>query len=192
MTYSIKSEIEFEELEKKLRQVILYNDTLNMPYSKAKITQASLNPSELKPLQKYLMKDRIESLRSLKEELLEKSQLDIAKMTKGYVISDGSKLYGLIPPIVEVSYYDAGKPNVILDGIHRCWLALEDKERINVILIDDVDLPLPAFPNSWEEIRLYDSSPQEKEKREYRCYDRRFYQRFRRDLNSVFNTGGRR
>ncbi len=184
--------MDFSELEQKLRTVPLYKDLKNLPYEKAKISLIKAVPDELLPLQKYLMEDRLTGLSNLRHELLESTGVDINSMSKGYIMSDGESSYGLIPPVVEVSYYERGFPRVILDGIHRVWLALAAGENINVLLVEDVDFPLPAFPNRWEDIVIYSTPPDDSIKRTYRCYDRRFYSRFRRDLNSMFKTGDMR
>ncbi len=195
MGYSIVAEIPFSELVQKLHDITLCGDESIKPYSKAEISIESVEPTELRPMQRYLMESRLDNLPRFRDELIRDAGIDMMRLDKGYVFTDGTDLYGLLPPIVEVSYYDQGTPKVILDGSHRCYLSLVGGKNINVILVDNCNIPLHSFPNSWDNLKICATPPPDSEKRTYRSYNPRFYHRFRRDIDKIFEefaTDGRK
>ena len=59
------------------------------------------------------------------------------------------------PPILKI------KIPVIKEGIHRIWLAREEGTPIRCITVSEAlpEHPPYAYPNSWSEIKVYDSKP---------------------------------
>lgn len=147
-------------------------------YENATMRICDFIPDELNPTSLYVLKAHLDSLKQLRKELLEQYQLDIFKQTDIlHLRTENGQVIGLAPPFVE--FYEEtvriiSLPGdrippileiqipVIKDGIHRIWLAKQENASINCIAVSGAltrHRPY-AYPNSWSEIRVYDSKPE--------------------------------
>lgn len=55
-----------------------------------------------------------------------------------------------LPPIVERH----GKHVVIMDGIHRNYIAKQFWPSINVIFVENISIPFPCGMREWEELQV--------------------------------------
>ena len=213
MNITIRERIEFQELERRLRQVPLkQRDEQGKPilvYQSANIGIRRINPNEVNPTTFYLLSAGLEFQRKLRAELLSKEGIDTFNLPYAlrFNIDDG-KEHLLIPPVVEVTprtvqfiprkkeelafpdHVEIGIP-VINDGAHRMFLAREAGEEIKVIHISGVDpnFPFYAHPNDWERIRVVDQVPANK--REKKFYSHKDCYALYRDFG-VLEVGGPR
>ncbi|MBU0975304.1 MAG: hypothetical protein ABIE03_05600 [Patescibacteria group bacterium] len=72
-------------------------------------------------------------------------------------------------PLVEVSLYDPGNPEILVDGLHRAALArLLGYEHITVLHIDGAYAPLQPLPIQWKDLNVWDRVPPREMKKLYR------------------------
>lgn len=167
-----------------LREVHLLGDPDIHPYKEAKIESRIIDPSKVYPLSSYLLSRKLEIHAHLRKRFLKEKGIDPFDMQGCFEFSvdGGVNRFIFGPPIVEVSEIDNGKP-LLLDGLHRLYLAKKWKEKIRVIWISGVprELPIIAYPLNWEEIEEYEEVPELKKMRKYRwqtfkefCQDNNF------------------
>lgn len=157
-------------------------------YEHASIRICDFMPEELNPTSLYVLEDHLNSLRYLREQLLQKYRIDILRCSSVlHVRTPDGVLVGIAPPFVEV-YEEVVqvipktgdripppqsviKIPVLKDGIHRAWIAREENVSLRCILVSGAagDYLPYAYPNSWPEVKLYTDKP--KEKKFYRRQD---------------------
>ncbi|HLD51483.1 hypothetical protein A3K34_04610 [candidate division WWE3 bacterium RIFOXYC1_FULL_40_10] len=138
---------------------------LPKPYEYADFEILSLDPAKLVPLAKYVLRGNLAILESLEKELLPEG-FDIFNL-RGMVQIDENNL--ICPPIIEVWHQDPHKYDgrkVIVDGLHRCYIAHKRGIAITCVLISGkISSDLPVLPLTWNDVLEQDSVP--KDKRNY-------------------------
>lgn len=166
-----------------LREIPLIGDHDIHPYKdkEATIESRVIMADEVYPLSFYLLKGKLEIHQCLRRRFLAEVGIDVFDLKGGFEFSVDGGINRFIfgPPIVEVSEVDGGKP-LLLDGLHRLFLARENKEKIRVIWLSNIPkrLPIICYPLAWKEIRQYDKVPTLEEMRRYRW---RSFREFCRD-----------
>ncbi|MCJ7805109.1 hypothetical protein MUP46_00500 [Patescibacteria group bacterium] len=156
-------------LEMYLRECIYLNcdsgiNYLPKPYEYADIQQARIDPSEVKPTAKYVLRSNLATIEALDKELSTQG-IDIFNLHGVIKIDDNNYI---CPPILEVwkeKPYN-GIP-VIVDGLHRLYIARKRGIEINCVLISgEISSMLPVLPlTGWHEVVEQDAVP--KDKRNY-------------------------
>ena len=121
------------------------------------VEMATLNPHLLKIGQKFVYRENYQKLLEevpgiFKEDFCTDGGL--GNMAPHFVFGEdvGGK-YSVacyLPPIVE----QHGADKVIMDGIHRNFIAKQAGSTVNAIIIYDIALPFPCSARSWNEIEV--------------------------------------
>lgn len=157
-------------------------------YKEANIGLIDCQPDDVYPLAKYVLKSHLKKLTSIRENLLQKG-IDILYLDE--IFSDEN--IAIAPPVIEFSEPDLVP--VLVDGIHRLWMARKLGLPVRSIYItgSNPNLPVISLPVSWDEVSVWDKRPDRPE-------DRRIYRQginedninsYYRDL-SVLGSSGRR
>ncbi len=128
------------------------------PFYQNKINVISLDPRQLKIGQKFIYRETY-------QKLLE----EVPDMFKHFRVGNGNNLGSLgpyfafgytaqeeyamacyIPPIVEKH----GSDLVIMDGIHRNYIAHQAGNTVNAIVISDVKIPFPCKIHDWKDAKV--------------------------------------
>ncbi len=196
MKVVIRRHLPLEKLLEEVRRVPLKRkegstEPVIFPYEKARITLREMFPFELNPGSKYVLQRSFEFQRELRETLMRDHGIDPFQLEGGYEIENESgELMTLIPPIIEVSeetmkYVDTRgdlpydhpvqiKMNIIVDGLHRIYLARLFDHPVNVLHIQGVpsEYPFYALANQWADIKITQKVPEKpEEKKDYRRKD---------------------
>jgi len=163
----------FNELENILRRAPLNGvpGGIYHPYRESQITIIKVSPDELCPCALYVLKEGLSRAHELGQSFLTLG-VDIANLTetdakltfnwrgrKGAVISF---------PIIEKSEDDGGKL-IVIDGLHRIFDARRSGLKfITAVLIENAAAAIPAYPVSWDEVKIVESVPSMGEKRKFR------------------------
>ena len=168
---------DWRKLETILRQVtLLYNPDIH-PYQQAEISTSLIDINSVQPMALYLLRNRLEETLELHAALIYHFGLSLFDLPGLLDFRYNSSKITIAPPLVEVYYEDhehKKKEKILglVDGLHRMYAAKHlDVKRVRVILISNVRFPLVPLPVRWEQVKLYNSVPQEKEKRLFR-YER--------------------
>jgi len=119
-------------------------------YDKARVEIMQFNPADLHPTAKYILSDHLQFVINLRRKLsLELFSLD-------YLYQDD--LYLIAPPIVE---FMDGVP-AIVDGLHRCSLALMLGMQITAIFVvgANPEIPFISYPVTWIDVVEYQHKPE--------------------------------
>ncbi len=194
MKVLVRKHIPLEKLISEVRSVPLKSKDPNspkvFPYQKARIVLREMFWTELNPGSKYLLQDRLESLRDMRLHLLGEHGIDPLKLTGGYELDINGEVHMLIPPIVEVSeekmiYHDTRgdikydhpievKMNIVVDGLHRISLARYLENSVNVLHVQGIppECPFYALANEWKDVKIVQEIPKtNEEKKDYRRKD---------------------
>ncbi len=147
------------EIEPKLQLIEAVRNTRTLDggfplYENAEISIRVFDPNDLYPTAKYVLKNNLQFVASMRDEILSTDSVDIFMLDQIYVNS----IYIVAPPVVEMS---DGVP-AIVDGLHRCTLARNLGKLVSVIFVDGVDpkYPIISTPVSWDEIVEYSQKPE--------------------------------
>lgn len=146
------------DLIDKIKNVTMLKDDKRYPYLNSYITIETIDPKYLFPCQFYILKKQLDFMLSLKEEF-NKKNIDILDLC-GYIIfrlEFESEIRTILPPIIEESIENNGKIYPLInDGMHRIFLALLQKRKINVIYIRGSNEPYYAYPlqNGWNDVNI--------------------------------------
>ena len=161
----------WRKLRQFLRKVHLLGDPDIYPYQKAKIESRVISPDDVYPLSSYLLSGKLEIHDCLRKRFLKEKKIDIFDLRSAFQFSvdGGVNKFIFGPPIVEVSLIDNAKP-LLLDGLHRLFLAKKLRKKIRVIWLSKIskELPIIALPLKWTEIKKYSEVPALKKMRRYR------------------------
>lgn len=159
----------WEELEEVVRGIHLLGNPRIKPYENAEIRLELMSWRDIHPLSLYLLKPQLDVHRWLRQRFLTEHMVDIFDLRGSIEFSVGGTERLISPPLVEISEADEGAP-VLVDGLHRFWLAREEEIPIRVIFVSGVPrkLPVTCYPVGWDEVRVYDSVPEWALKRRYR------------------------
>ncbi|MBF0136027.1 MAG: hypothetical protein HQL65_07285 [Magnetococcales bacterium] len=156
-----------------------------------------IDPRNLFPAQKYVLREDFERLHALHNGFMAQG-VDIFNLEGGLFFwmknpeihncEDGP--IPLTPPMVEMSHEPDGRTiPLINDGMHRIYVAMRLRKRINVVLAHDVPLDYPyyayALEKGWDEVLELNELPEGFVKKEYR--DPKQYKALFRDFNAIFD-----
>jgi len=147
-----------EELFKKLVNVVMLKDPSIYVYRDTYITSINIDPNSLFPCQFYILKKELDSKIQLQEAFREK-ECDILNLG-GYCefkLNNETNYRTILPPIIEESIEADGKIYPLInDGMHRIYLAILQKRRINVVYIRGSKEPYYAYPlpNGWVDVKI--------------------------------------
>lgn len=137
-----------------------------LPFENAAIRQVRVNPHQLKIGQKYVYRENYQNLLENVNDLFRNFLGEwggLGSLGAYFVFGlDQSENYSMacyIPPIVEVHN---SKP-LIMDGIHRNYIARQTGLTINALIVKNVEVPFPCSPKNWEEINVIPLSTKPKE-----------------------------
>lgn len=179
----IEGQTPWETLEGQIRQTTLLeprDGEMIYPYEDAEISLIEIDYADVWPTTKYVLRENLATQASLLCELANhgyKSQLDLEGSL--HLITQYGDRHSLTPPIVETTPEDC---TYILDGAHRTtigrWLGRTSFMGIHIVGIRP-DCPSYARPNPWEDIKIYDTLPEDKYLRKlYRQDARKLYRDF--------------
>ncbi len=145
-------------------------------YKDARIVLAHFFPEELNLTSLYIVKEKLEFQRRLRKHLLGYG-IDTLNLSEVIHLRTPEGIMAMAPPFTETYEErviivpkdgDRDPPEgrfvqlrVLKDGIHRATLARELGLQIRCIAVSSADpahLPY-AYPNSWDEVGVYDSVP---------------------------------
>lgn len=156
----------FERLRK--TAVLRYEDEEVRPFESAHIETGLLTCDDVVPTSLYILRRRfLYQIRLARA--LERLGIDLFNLERIYYLEEGKAIWGLIPGIVQV-YNEPEVPfhgqevKANQDGLHRSIVRSQmSPTTFRSIVISGADLrpwSLPyAIPNSWDEIKMYDSVP---------------------------------
>lgn len=153
------------QLFEELRGVTLFGKKDKLPYLDAEFEIKTVQPQDLQPSSFYVLKQRLNFLALLVDELIrEKKELEKIDTILEYK-DEFDHQHRIIPPIVELTDF---KKWMILDGEHRIYIAMERHVEITVLFIRNVKYPYPCLPlpNGWKSVKIVETVP--KVKRLYR------------------------
>lgn len=195
MNVDILREIPLANLVEKLRKIELKGNRKIHPYEDCQITLDEVDPDFLSPVSRYVTKPGLEVLKQLEhgfrmnagpDYYTTMTNFEISKVDRGYIVNADGAEWMIIPPLIELSMYDGGAP-LVMDGIHRAWLAREEGRRVKVLVMKGVIIPyygLP-LPNRWNDVHVVDEVPEHAEKRIWRIPDPKMYYELYRDLEPL-------
>lgn len=161
-------------VEQRLRSCQLAKDGTIHPYRDAVISTRVLPISDLAPMALYLNRQNLTGVRELQDALMLRYCLSLWDLP-GLVCVRHSQRGELFigPPVVERYTETAreGHPlvNGILDGLHRCSVALEvGLDAVRVALVSGVPYPPLPLPVDWNEIKVVETTPATERKRRLR------------------------
>lgn len=165
---------DWRSLEEKLRACHLLHDREIHPYRHARIRTQVVDIRDLAPLSLYVVKQRLREVLELHDILLAQYCLglwDLPGLLEYTYITPEEQL--LAPPVVERYTETAwkGHPlvNGILDGLHRCHMALDmEFQSIRVIVVSEVPYPPLPLPVTWDEVKTLEKPPRKPERRRLR------------------------
>ncbi len=150
-----------------LSKIGTLGDPDNKVYAQAKIEMACIDPNSLSLGQKFVYRKNytaiLENFRNLFTEFT--APRGISKLTPylivGKNINDHIVLAHYLPPMVEIH----GNNSVLLDGVHRNFIAKQSGNNPETIIIRGVKVPFPCTPKPWSEIKVVDKKPENLEDR---------------------------
>lgn len=184
MQITLLEHIPAEELLKRVRAIPLMRPKEApadfqpvLPYEEAELSFRTVWPDELNPTSFYALRGKLSFLRELQGELARQGH-DLFNLDGGLILKGETKNWTLTPPVVEhvfekvvfqnatgdlaySSPFKVGLP-IINDGLHRVYLAREQKKMIKVIHICrhwNPHHPFYAYPNAWEEVKIVEEVP---------------------------------
>lgn len=172
-------------------------------YQNATMRLSEFFPDELNPTSLYVLQNQLHLLRKIREELIDTYQIDILRLSSVlHLRTDSGHLLGMAPPFVE--FYQENveiipllgdnlppsklslKIPILKDGIHRAWIAREEKTTIRCAVVHGAlqNYPPYAYPNQWHQVQVYDAPPPLK-----KFYRRKNPYSFLRPLKVLRQTG---
>lgn len=159
-------------------------------YKDSLISLKIFDPESVSPTSKYVLMGSIRRLQVVRERLLDQG-VDIFHLRE-LIQFDG---HTIAPPIVEYSEEDSA--NLIVDGIHRFFLAREVGQMVTAVYVQQVprELPVIGLPVAWSEVARCEELPKYGyERRRLRPTipdDPAILRKFYRDYSSLGSTGRR-
>ena len=176
------------DLISKLHKVTMLKDDKCLVYKNAYITMETLDPGCLVPCQYYILKNKLSKMIELQE------AFPCIFSLHGYYefkTSNTIELRTLLPPIIEESVEADGKIYPLInDGMHRIYLALLQKRKINVVYIRGASKPYYAYPlpNGWSDVKVVNEITKNSIKKIHRIIDNK---KLYRNFDSVFANASR-
>lgn len=193
MRVSIEKRFQLEEAFDWLRAARLEGEA-DSPhfYQHAYLRGVTLRPDDVNPSAMYVLESRLRFQANLRSHLLETAGIDTLRLQEVLHLRDETSgvVFGMAPPYVEVvseavailprpQDREAPPPQrlrmlLLIDGIHRFWLARELDLSVSVVLVSDApsEFPYRAYPCDWDVVRVTDVVPSSDKKRFYRFPER--------------------
>ena len=176
----------------KLRLVPLRNSNIR-PYRNAFITLGRFDPAFFSPCQRYVLSGQLQALEYLRWDYLRPHRLgkDIFSID-GYIEANDFGDFGtaqdVLPIIIEEVLVNGKIQQIICDGQHRSFLALQTHRLVMAAYIRGASPAYYAYPlrNGWDDVEIIDEIPQKYIKKFHRTMD---YKENFRDFTRVFNNG---
>lgn len=180
-----------EELLSGVKNTRLRGFGAPLVYEDATIELLSMNPADLVPAQRYVLKAGVRQVLELRDALLP-CGIDIFALDGGVFIRTEDAFdeeIPVIPPIVEESREPDGRSVLLInDGIHRVYAARSRNLPITVVVARNVPAQYPyyafALPNGWADVTELEELPDSFQKKEYRQPTN--YKALFRDFNGIF------
>lgn len=160
-------------------------------FQDARIEVRDVWPDEVNPNTFYLLIGSLDRQRDIRRYLLEQHGIDTLRLEECLELEDeNQKRFLMTPPFVELVqelvlyakrsgslYYPGRKVRLhvplLHDGGHRFWMAMQDEpdKKVRVIYITrsaSWEYPAYAYPNGWDEVRVYDRIEDVLQKKLYR------------------------
>lgn len=162
-------------------------------YRDAVFRLAQFHPDELNPASLYILRKNLDFQYELRAHLMDRYGLDTLQLSDVLHLQDGDKVFGMIPPYVEIIQERVGIVSadgdrlppavqrvtlpVLVDGIHRVWMAREIDMSVRCIAVRNTSLDhnYSKYPVEWSEVSIYNEVP--KEKARYRRQDKYSFMR---------------
>lgn len=122
-------------------------------YKDADIHVKTVNPDDLSPTSKYVLRDNLKQIEALREKVFREKGVDIFHFP-GIVSVDGAKI---APPVIE----EINDSDLIVDGLHRSYLARRNGEKIVVAHIRHSLRGYEPIGSGlgWFEVKVTDTQP---------------------------------
>lgn len=126
------------------------------PFRNAKIKLAKFDPNSLKVGQRFAYRENLTSVLENLPAFFKKFMVPCGISELGAYFVFGNDTDGVpalacyLPPLVERH----GKHVVIMDGIHRNYIAMQFGVSLNVIFIEGVSIPFPCGMKEWSELKV--------------------------------------
>ena len=126
-------------------------------FENIRIQMVRVDPRHLKVGQKFVYRENYQKLLEEVPDVFKRFMVTAgglgdlgAYFTFGFNGDDCYSMACYLPPLVEKQ----GSDLVIMDGIHRNYIAKQSGLAINVILVEDVALPFPCEIRCWSDVRV--------------------------------------
>ncbi len=134
-------------------------------------------PDELNLTSLYVLKRQLERLREIRAHLITLHQIDILRLDAIlHLRQEDGTLLGMAPPFVEIYEEQVTIMNkaeeqhpppvtlkvpILKDGIHRAWIAREEKIPFRCLLVHGAlrEHRPYAYPNAWDQVQLCEDKP---------------------------------
>lgn len=137
-----------------------------LPFTKASMRSISVDPRQLKIGQRYVYRDNYQKILERGADAFGEliSHNDGLGNAAAYFVfgPNGDDSYSMacyIPPIAERH----GENLVIMDGIHRNYVAKQANAHLNAVILENVELPFPCSAHEWGEISVIPLADKPKE-----------------------------
>lgn len=160
----------WEELTTRLRAVPLLHARNVHPYEAARVCLATVSKDQVTPIAHYALIERLEAMDELNSVLARNLGICLWDLPGLAELSrpNGEKML-IAPPITEIHGREdmdrsrrplVGQERVLIDGLHRVWLAGRvPTQRMRVIELSNVEYLPIAFSTTWGALREYDDPP---------------------------------
>lgn len=155
----------FDYLRELMVHVRLAGNDRSYPYSHASISTGCIDPHTLKIGQTFVEQKKLLGLlgcfhKTFERFCVAKGLARLGPMNVFGVTRDGAHcLAHYVPPITELN-----GSLVLLDGVHRSYLALNVGSVFESVLVEHPQAPFPCTPCSWDSVEVVQEKPA-KEKR---------------------------
>jgi len=127
------------------------------PFKVAEVQIVKIDPRHLKIGQQFVYRENYQKLLEEVPDIFGKFVVNPGGLGDlgGYFVFgyNGSDTYSLacyVPPIIERHQSEL----IVMDGIHRNYIAKQSGMAINAILVNNVSLPFPCGPRDWSDIKV--------------------------------------
>jgi len=149
-------------LEDLLSHIGTLGDPDNKIYANTNIRLGCVDPNMLLLGQKFVYRKNytaiLESFRHLFAEFA--MPRGIFKLTPFIIVGQDTQkrivIAHYLPPIIEVH----GNKQILLDGVHRNFIAKQTGNNPETIIIERVKEPFPCEPEPWEMVHVADEKPE--------------------------------
>lgn len=154
-------------LEGLLAKIGTLDDANNKVYANADISLGCIDPNLLLLGQKFIYRKNYTAILENFHNLFPNFAMSrgTSKLTPYIIIGkDAEGRYVIahyLPPIIEVH----GDKLILLDGVHRSFIAKQCGDSPQTIIIRGVETPFPCTPRPWDEIQIINEKPENIEDR---------------------------